>query len=86
MWDSAGTEADLAKLPMAAFFPAHGVAAFRSGWEQTSAETTRKGEGKGSYLALKGGDSMATHQDLDHGSFVWEVTPQASTARCHATH
>ena len=36
--------------------------AFRSNWKSS-----------GSYLALKGGDSMATHQDLDHGSFVWET-------------
>jgi len=23
--------------------------------------------------AAKGGDSSTTHQDLDHGSFVWET-------------
>ena len=60
-WDHRGTAADLAALPRAAFYPAH---AWRSAntWEH----------GAGSYLAIKGGDSMATHQDLDSGNFVWE--------------
>ena len=61
-WDRRGTAADLATLPQAAFYPAHGFAVLRSGWGAIDC-----------FLGLKGGDSMATHQDLDHGSFVWET-------------
>ena len=52
----------LAALPRAAFFEGHGVGVVRSGWGPTA-----------SFLGAKGGDSSTTHQDLDHGSFVWET-------------
>jgi hypothetical protein len=61
-WNKAGTDADVESLPHAAFYPQKGVGAVRSGWNSTS-----------SYLAAKGGDSAVTHQDLDHGSYVWET-------------
>ena len=49
------------KLPKAAFFKAQAVGVIRSGWGADA-----------SYLAAKGGDSTISHQDLDHGSFVYE--------------
>lgn len=38
------------------------MAALRNGWGE-----------KDNYFASKGGDSTVTHQDLDHGHFVWET-------------
>lgn len=49
------------ELPTAAFYEAQAVGVVRSGWSPGD-----------SYLAARGGNSTVTHQDLDHGSFVWE--------------
>ena len=48
-----------------AYYPAKQVAVARSGWGSSD-----------SYLGVKGGDSAMTHQDLDHGSFVFETSGQ----------
>jgi hypothetical protein len=48
-------------LPTAAFYEAQAVGVVRSGWEKTSA-----------YLGARGGNASVTHQDLDHGTFVYE--------------
>ena len=64
-WTSKGSEADLSALPHKAFYAAKQVAVARSGW------TSRD-----SYLGVKGGNSAMTHQDLDHGSFVFETSGQ----------
>ena len=42
-----------------------GIAVARSGWSAHD-----------SYLGVKGGNSAMTHQDLDHGSFVFETSGQ----------
>lgn len=57
------------KMPLASFYSAQGVGVVRSGWDSHS-----------SYLGAKGGDSSVTHQDLDHGSFVWETR-----GKCYVT-
>ena len=64
-WSSAGSESDLASLPLKAFYAAKQVAIARSGWSS-----------RDSYLGVKGGNSAMTHQDLDHGSFVFETSGQ----------
>jgi hypothetical protein len=53
---------DLAELPQSAFYSAQAVGVVRSGWNTSSA-----------YLGARGGDSTVTHQDLDHGTFVWDT-------------
>lgn len=52
----------LSDLPHAAFYKSQAVGVVRSGWDATAA-----------YLAARGGNSTVTHQDLDHGTFVWET-------------
>ena len=49
-------------MPTAAFFLGQAVGMVRSGWGKES-----------SLVAIKGGDSTITHQDLDHGTFVWDT-------------
>ena len=61
-WDGTSTEKDMKSLPHYGYYPGKGVAALRSGW--TSSDN---------YFAAKGGDSAVTHQDLDHGHFIWET-------------
>jgi hypothetical protein len=62
-WDSRGDNQSLNALPNATFYKSQAVAVLRSGWS----------EGSGAYLAVKGGDSSITHQDLDHGHFVMDT-------------
>lgn len=62
-WNGRGNGSTLgAALPSTKFFLGKGVAIFRPA-------TGRPG----AYLGAKAGDSTVTHQDLDHGSFVWET-------------
>jgi hypothetical protein len=62
-WTSDGSAADLAALPHQAVYLDKQVAVARSGWNNSA-----------SYLGVKGGNSAMTHQDLDHGSFVFETS------------
>lgn len=62
-WDSRGNEQSLNELPNSTFYSSQAVAVLRSGWEHS----------RGAYLAAKGGDSSITHQDLDHGHFVYDT-------------
>ena len=61
-WDSNSGSNAMKAMPHFGYYPGKGVAALRSGWTHAD-----------SYLAAKGGDSTVTHQDLDHGHFVWET-------------
>lgn len=62
-WTRDGSAADLAALPHQALYLHKQVAVARSGWSNSA-----------SYLGVKGGNSAMTHQDLDHGSFVFETS------------
>lgn len=64
-WSTNGSQGDLAALPHQAFYPQKQVAVARSGWSPGD-----------SYLGVKGGNSAMTHQDLDHGSFVFDRSGQ----------
>ena len=64
-WTPTGSAASLAALPHTAIYAAKQVAVARSGWGAHD-----------SYLGVKGGNSAMTHQDLDHGSFVFETSGQ----------
>ena len=65
-WNSRDREGQsLRTLPLASFYQSQAVAVLRSSWQTGAANAS-------SYLAVKGGDSSITHQDLDHGHFVYD--------------
>ena len=59
---AAAAPRQLADMPKAAFYSEQAVGVVRSGWGK-----------RDSYLGARGGNSTVTHQDLDHGTFVWET-------------
>lgn len=65
-WDTAGTDRDLAALPLDARFSEAAVACFRSAWDDPRAW----------YVAIKGGDIQASHAHADLGSFVLDALGQ----------
>ena len=65
-FDAAGSPADIAALPAAAFFDYAQLGVFRSPWLSP----------RQNYLAFKGGDSRWDHGHLDLGSFVFDVDGQ----------
>jgi hypothetical protein len=63
LWFEGGGDADLAKLPTAAYFRHVEVATFRSAW----------GDANAAYVGFKGGDNAASHSNLDLGAFVYDA-------------